>query len=168
MGLYEIHKSKIDKEHFGVVIENNTNKNVTVDLFAFNRLFNKQEGVNVYPLYKDMYFKDITELIMWIGNKPLVVYSIKMQSSLSLDVTKKYYFMLSNTDTKGQKCSMPIILTIDYKNPNRVRNHDTPFLLDFKTSLEINVEKYTDLVIKFYHSDKKTFYEKNKRMQIII
>lgn len=187
MGLYEQHKSH-RAEHFGIVIENSTNQDKHVqflgDLSFYNQPNNNLEGINIYPLYKDFSFSNMAYLSMWLMSKGSVEVEItKFQSSTMFQTTKKYIMTLTQTDANGQMMSIPMFLQADEEIPNFVRTLDTPFRLGYYTSLSMMIDKYSDLVVKFFPREKElvdnSFYnkikvekdfdsEKRKRITILI
>lgn len=183
MGLYEIHKSQRETEAFGVVIENNANRDMYVDFIGYYFLSSPPKDVNIYPLYRDLYFKEIHELMSYIFAKPLIINVTKFQSSSIFIETKQYYISFKDTDANGQTVSVPFILQYDENLPNNVRRCDNQFRINYGTTIGMLVEKNTDMVIKFYPANKKTdsrFYtkmreecedfenEKMKRLRILI
>lgn len=193
MSLFEKHKSIIEgNAPFGVVIENNTNKDVYVDFMGDKERWNyDRDGIKVYPLYNDLYFSDMVMLQNYILSKGIILVEVtKFQSSLMFQMKKEYYLTLKNTDGRGQESAIPIHLK---HNPNELLEYtkqlDFVYKIDSHTSFGMYVDKYTDMIIKFYPSKreiknnlfKDSFYnkikteeverlneEKRKRIRIII
>ena len=87
MSLFEKHKSIIEgNAPFGVVIENNTNKDTYVDFMGSEEIWKQhknKDGIKVYPLYRDLYFSDMIMLQNYILSKGSVLVEVtKFQSSL--------------------------------------------------------------------------------------
>lgn len=193
MSLFEKHKSIIEgNAPFGVVIENNNNKDVYVDFMGLDETLNnhhKKDGIKIYPLYKDLYFSSMGMLFNWILSKGGVLVDVtKFQSSLMFQMKKKYYLNIKHTDANGTQRAMPIHLE---DNPNELLEYtkqlNTRFIITPYTSFGMTIDKYTDMVIKFYPQIKNkenfndSFYnkikikdvdelneEKRKRIRIII
>lgn len=197
MSLFEKHKSIIEgNAPFGVVIENNTNKDTYVDFMGHKEIWNYfkpeyRDGIKVYPLYNDLYFSDMSMLHNYILSKGCVFIEVtKFQSSLMFEIKKKYYLTIKHTDAHGQTSAIPMYIK---NNPDELleytKNIDFQYLIDGNTSFGMTIEKYTDMVIKFYPSKREikynlfsdSFYnkiktedveklneEKRKRIRIII
>lgn len=193
MSLFEKHKSIVEgNAPFGVVIENNTNKDVYVDFIGDRERWNyDREGIKVYPLYNDLYFSDMVMLQNYILSKGIILVEVtKFQSSLMFQMKKEYYLTIKNTDARGQTCAIPMHIK---HNPQELLEYtmqlDFIYNIDGHTSFGMNIDKYTDMIIKFYPSKREiknnlfndSFYnkiktedveklneEKRKRIRIII
>lgn len=190
MSLLDIHKSQSRSITFGVVIENNTNQDANVEFMGANNMFSykPKEGINIYPLYKDLYFKDMFQLMMKISQQPIAVDLIKFQSSQVFDINKRHFITFIQVDANGTSCHIPFFLESDSDISTHFRELKHLIRMDGNTSFNVNVFKQSDLVIKFYSVAKikkesyfdDKFYnkikeenenlneEKNKRLIIII
>lgn len=155
MSLYKKHKSIIESTPFGVVIENNTNQDAYVDFLDNHYLsygMNKKEGVKIYPLYKDLYFSDMTMLSNYILSKGSILVDItKFQSSLMFQMYKQYILTIKETNAIGEQLSRPLLLTDNYGElVEYTKQINYSYIINYNTSFGITVDKYTDMVIKFY------------------
>jgi len=197
MSLFEKHKSIIEgNAPFGVVIENNTNKDAYVQFMGDERLWNysipeDKDGIKIYPLYNDLYFSDMSMLQNYILSKGSILVEVtKFQSSLMFQMKKEYYLTIRSTDKVGQTFSIPMhIKHNEDELLEYTKELNFVYVIDGHTSFGMNIDKYTDIIIKFYPSKREiknnlfndSFYnkiktedveklneEKRKRIRIII
>lgn len=166
MSLYKKHKSIIESTPFGVVIENNTNQDAYVDFLDNHYLsygMNKKEGVKIYPLYKDLYFSDMTMLSNYILSKGSILVDItKFQSSLMFQMYKQYVLTIKETNAIGEQLSRPLLLRDNYGElVEYTKQINYSYIINYNTSFGITVDKYTDMVIKFYPQENKTNIKSN-------
>jgi hypothetical protein len=199
MSLFEKHKSIIEGNvPFGVVIENNTNKDAYVDFFGVEDTYgsyrwnNEREynshGIKVYPLYRDMYLSDMTMLMNYISSKGAILVDVtKFQSSTSFNLEKKYSINIRKHDASGFIHTLPMEIESNEDGSLYTKKLNKKILIDMHTSFGMTIDKYTDMIIKFYpHKMEEVFFsssfynniknedieklnkEKRKRIRIII
>lgn len=165
MSLYQKHKSRINSIPFGVVIENNTNSDVTVDFLDNHNFFSegKRDGINIYPLYKDLYFSDMIMLSNYIMSKGSFLIDVtKFQSSLMFQMNKQYHLTVKEIDCFGRQMLRPFLLRDNYGElVEYTKQLNTSYIINYNTCFGITVDKYTDMVIKFYPQEKNSAIKSN-------
>lgn len=154
--LFEQHKSNLRPEPFGIVIENNTSKKKLVEFLGHDGMFRRyDEGISVYPMYKDLYFDSVDMILNWlmtIGG--IIVEVTKFQSSVAYDPNKKYYFHTTQVYATGEQWMMNHLLKCEDDLPSHVVELKEKLIVSYTNKFGYEVDKFSHVAIKFIPSEK--------------
>lgn len=155
--LFEQHKSNLRPEPFGIVIENNTSKKKFVEFLGHDGMFKRyDEGISVYPMYKDLYFDSVDMILNWLMTIGGVIVEItKFQSSVTYDPHKKYYFHTTEVYATGEQWVRNHLLKSEDDLPSHVRELKEEMIVSYNHKFGYEVDKFSHIAIKFIPKAKK-------------